>query len=250
MKILIVDDEAPARVRLRTLLAEIDPNLIVVGEAADGIEAVRQAFEAEPDLVLLDISMPRLGGLAVAREMARAPQPPAVVFVTAHDEYAVAAFEVSAVDYLLKPVRKERLANALNKARRLTEATWRGLEVALPPEPQPARAHLCSHTRQGLRLVPVEAVVYFRAEQKYTVARTEVEEWLIEDSLKALEEEFGERFLRIHRNALVAAERVAGLERFPGGAAGLRLRGIAEILEVSRRHLPAIRAWLKRPGAV
>lgn len=246
MKILIVDDEVSARNRLRDLLADIDPALIVAGEAGDGGEALRLIAETEPDVVLLDIRMPRLNGLDAARQLARLPRPPAVIFATAYDDHAVDAFEVSAIDYLLKPVRKQRLEAALQKAQRFTEAAWRKLDAALPPERRPVRSHLCIYRHGELCLVPVASVAYFRADSKYTAVRTEDGEALIEESLLALEQEFGEEFIRIHRNALVAADRVAGLQKLPGGSTGLRLAGIPEVLEISRRHVPEVRARLKR----
>jgi two-component system response regulator AlgR len=246
MKILLVDDEPAARVRLRSLLAEIDPDLTIVGEAGNGADALRQLAETEPDVVLLDVGMPRLNGLDAAREIARLERPPAVVFVTAHDDHAVEAFEVSAVDYLLKPVRKERLAAALRKARRFSGPAWRKLDAALPLEHRATRSHLCTDRHGELRLLPLAAVVYFRAETKYVTVRTEDDEALIEESLVALEQEFGAAFLRIHRNALVASDRIVGLTRLPLGGAAVRLQGVPETLEVSRRHLPAVRAWLKQ----
>jgi two-component system response regulator AlgR len=246
MKVLIVDDEPSARARLRSLLAELSPDFPVVGEAGDGSDALRRIAETGPDVVLLDVCMPRMTGLSAAREIARLEQPPAVVFVTAHDEYAVDAFEVSAIDYLLKPVRKERLAAALQRVRRFTAPAWQKLDAALPPERRPARSHLCICRHGELRLLPVSAVVYFRADSKYVTVRTEDDEGLIEESLVTLEQEFGEAFLRIHRNALVAAARIVGVARLGAGGAAVRLAGIAETLEISRRHLPAVRAWLKQ----
>ncbi|HYE35276.1 LytTR family DNA-binding domain-containing protein [Methylocaldum sp.] len=245
MKILIVDDEAPARNRLRDLLGEIDSTLTVVGEAADGEQALRLAAQTQPDAVLLDIRMPRIDGIAAARELARLEQPPAVVFTTAYNEYALEAFEVSAVDYLLKPVRKDRLAGALQKAERFTEATWKKLEAALPAG-QSTRSHLCIHSHGELRLIPIDTVLYFRAEQKYTTVRTPAGEMLIDDPLKSLEEEFGESFIRVHRNALVAIEHVVALKKLSLGGMALRLRGIPETLEISRRHLSAVRAQFKQ----
>lgn len=249
MKILIVDDEAPARSRLRDVLSEIDSTLTVVGEAADGEQALRLAARTRPDAVLLDIRMPWIDGIQTARELARFPQPPAVVFTTAYDEYALQAFEVSAIDYLLKPVRKDRLAAALRKAERFTEIAWKQFEAALPAG-QSTRSHLCIYSHGDIRLIPLDTVLYFRAEQKYTTVRTPDGETLIDDSLKSLEEEFGNTFIRVHRNALAAVEHIVALEKsFPGGMA-LRLGGIPETLEISRRHLPAVRAQLKQLATI
>lgn len=245
MKILIADDEAPARCRLRDVLNEIDTGLVVVGEAADGEQALRLAAQTAPDAVLLDIRMPWVDGIQAARELARFPQPPAVVFTTAYDEYALEAFEVSAVDYLLKPVRKDRLAAALRKAERFTETAWKKLEASLPAG-QSTRSHLCIHNHGDIRLIPVDTVLYFRAEQKYTTVRTREGEILIDDSLKSLEDEFRTSFIRVHRNALAAIDHIIALEKSSAGGMALRLRGVPESLEVSRRHLPAVRARLKQ----
>jgi two-component system response regulator AlgR len=245
MKIIIADDEESARERLRSLLAEIDPATRVAGEAGDGGEALRLVAELQPDLVLLDILMPRIDGLEAARQIARLPNPPAVVFVTAHNDHAVDAFEVSAIDYLLKPVRRQRLEAALGKARRFTGAEWRKLEANLPRECLPARACLCVHQHGELRLVPLAAVAYFQADHKYTTVRHDAGEALLDESLVALEREFGERFIRVHRNALAAVDRLAGLERLEDGRMGLRLLGVPEVLEVSRRHVVAVRGRLR-----
>jgi two-component system response regulator AlgR len=244
MNILIADDEAPARRRLRDLLDGIAPTAASADEAADGGEALRLAAERLPDVVFLDIRMPRLDGIEVARHLARLPKPPAVVFTTAYDDYALEAFEVSAVDYLLKPIRRERLATALHRAQRLSETAWRRLEAALPAG-RPARSQLCAYRHGELRLIPAASVLFFRAEQKYTVVRTVDEEVLIDDSLKSLEDEFGDAFIRIHRNALVAAAAVIALERKADGNVAVRLRGIDEALSVSRRHLTAVKSRLR-----
>lgn len=245
MKIIIADDEESARERLRGLLAEIDPAVRLVGEAGDGGEALRLVAELRPDLVLLDILMPRIDGLDAARQIARLPNPPAVVFVTAHNDRAVDAFEVSAIDYLLKPVRRQRLEAALGKARRFTGAEWHKLEANLPRECLPERTCLCVHQHGELRLIPLAAVAYFQADHKYTTVRHDAGEALLDESLVALEREFGERFVRVHRNALAAADRLAGLERLEDGRMGLRLSGVPDVLEVSRRHLAAVRGRLR-----
>jgi two-component system response regulator AlgR len=244
MRILIVDDEEAARRRLRGLLAEIGPNFAVAGEAADGIEALRHIAAGKPDAVLLDIRMPRLDGLGTAREIAHLPEPPAVIFATAHDEFALEAFELAAVDYLLKPIRRERLETALGRASRFGPGQWQRLDAALPAERR-GRSHLCAFAHGELRLISVAAVIYFRAESKYTTVRTEDSEAIIEDSLVVLEQEFGENFVRIHRNALVARNRIAGLVHRPDRTYAIRLHGIADSLEVSRRHLPGLRARLR-----
>ena len=250
MRILIADDEPAARRRLRALLEELGPDHRVVGEAADGVEVLERIPETHPDLVLIDIRMPRLDGLNAAQAISRLPQPPALIFTTAHDEYAVEAFEVAAIDYLLKPIRKERLATALERAARFGSSAWQRLDAALPVRGQAGRSHFCCHAHGEMRLIPVAAVVFLHADSKYTTVRTENDEALIEDSLVALEQEFGDRWLRIHRNALVARDRVVGLVKRPGGAIGVRLHGVTETPEVSRRHLSSVRALLRdRVGA-
>jgi len=250
MRILIVDDEPAARDRLRGLIAEIDPALCVAGEAGDGGEALSLIASAAPDVVILDILMPRIDGIQAAREISRLADPPAVIFVTAHDDYAVDAFEVCAIDYLLKPIRRQRLEAALGKAKRFTGGAWLRLAEALPQDQRPERGHLCVDYHGETRLVPLGQVAYFRADHKYTVVRFGDGEALLEDSLVALEREFGDRFVRIHRNALVAAERIEALQKLGDGGMGLRVAGLPEVLEISRRHLPAVRERFRkrRPG--
>jgi two-component system response regulator AlgR len=241
MKVLITDDEAPARMRLRDMLGSL-PGHEIVGEAADGADALRLAEQQQPDVVLLDIRMPGMDGLEAARHLAQLEHPPAVIFTTAYDQHALEAFEASAVDYLLKPIRKARLEEALAKARRPTRAQLNELEVDEQPG---ARTHLCVRLRGNLQLVPVDTVYYFMADQKYVSVRHQGGEVLIEDSLRALEQEFGDRFLRIHRNALVAVAYIEGLEKTSTGQV-VKLRGTDERLEVSRRHAPAVRQLIKR----
>ena len=191
LRILIVDDEAPARTRLKDLLADVAaevPNR-VVAEAADGVAALARLAEQAADVALVDIRMPRMDGIELARHLADLPQPPAVVFTTAYDRYAVAAFDLNAVDYLLKPVRAARLADALRKAvaRPLAGETMRKTAATLLPQ---GRRHLRCSERGKVLLVAVDDVLYLRAEQKYVTARTKEREFLIEDSLAQLEEEF------------------------------------------------------------
>jgi two-component system response regulator AlgR len=211
------------------------------------MEAINLAIKLKPDLALLDINMPGLDGIRCARELGRLPEGPTVVFITAHDDFALQAFEVAACDYLLKPVRKERLATALARAQRLTPGHWERLEANLPLS-DIAREYICAQRAGEIRLIPVAEILYFQADQKYTTVKTATSEDLIEDSLKSLEREFGERFVRIHRNALVATNRIDRLEKSSWGGGKLRLRELDEPLEVSRRCLPTIRALLKRLG--
>lgn len=240
MKILIVDDEQLARERLRGLLGDM-PGCQVCGEASHGRDALEKLNQAAADVVLLDIRMPGMDGMEVARHLAALPEPPAVVFCTAYPDHALEAFEASAIDYLVKPIRRERLAAALAKARRLTPEA---LAESTGGE-HSARTHLCARVRGDLKLVPVEDVIYLQAEHKYVTVRHGGGELLVEDPLTALEDEFGERFLRIHRNALVARRFLAGLEKDHGGHAVVALKGIDDRLEVSRRNLPAVRQAIK-----
>jgi len=242
--ILIVDDEPPARARLKALLADIAGEFPhrVVGEAGDGVAALEQLERAPADIVLTDIRMPRMDGVELAQQLAGLPDPPAIVFVTAYDEFALKAFELAAVDYLLKPARAPRLLDALRKARRLVGADFQPLAPA-------GRERLRVVERGGVLLVPVADVLYLRAEQKYVTVRTAEREYLLEESLAHLEEEFGRRFVRIHRNCLVAAAAVAGVAR-EGGADGeevhwaLTLKDAPEHLPVSRRQWPQVKERL------
>ena len=238
MKVLLADDEPLARERLRGLLAEI-PGVQLVGEASNGREAFEQAVAKRPDTVLLDIAMPVLDGLEAARYLLALDPPPAVVFCTAYDEHALAAFEARAVDYLVKPIRRERLAQALERAGRLSGERVAELGAALSGETR--RTHLCARLRGSLRLIPVEEVRYLQAEEKYTVVHHARGEDLIEESLKSLEKEFGEGFLRIHRNCLVARDELQELRRDSDGHVHAVLRHGGDELEVSRRCLPALR---------
>lgn len=243
MKILIVDDEPLARTRLRSLIGELGlPGLEVSGEAVDGVDAIL-AQESNPvDVVLLDIAMPRMDGLEAARHLASLEQSPAVIFCTAFDEHALAAFEAHAVDYLVKPVTRERLRIAIERARKFTGDQLRRIGDEVRPQ---SRSHICARIRGSLRLVPVAEVAYFLAEDKYVVVHHDGGEVLIEESLKTLEEEFQGRFVRIHRNCLVAIDRITALERSGDGGTSALVRGAAHALEVSRRCLPTVRDLVK-----
>ena len=229
LKVLVVDDEPPARERLASLLAEIE-DVEVVGEAVNGQEALAQTDQLAPDVVLLDVRMPGMDGLEAARHLNVLEEPPAVIFTTAYDQYAVEAFETHAVGYLMKPVRREQLAAALTRAGRLTRAQLQKLA-----EGAARRSHVAARRREGLRLIPLEEVQYFLADQKYTTVRHVNGEDLIEDSLRLLEGEFGEAFVRIHRNALVAVRYLERIERNTEGQYFVHLRGCDAPLPVSRR---------------
>ena len=240
LKVFIVDDEAPARERLRALLGDIAAEVAtrVVGEARHGVEAVERVPASGAEVVLLDIKMPGMGGLEVARHLGALEHAPRIVFVTAHERHAVEAFELNALDYLLKPVRAERLAAALQKA-------------SVPPQERLAKAaeapreYLSVTERSRIVLVPVRDILFVRAEQKYVTLRTRDREHLVEESLVALEREFAVRFVRIHRNCLVARAAIRGFERAPGEDEEAHwlvvLDGLEERLPVSRRQWPLLR---------
>jgi two-component system, LytTR family, response regulator AlgR len=230
LRVLIVDDEQPARERLRSLLAEI-AEAEVVGEATNAREALGAAHDLAPDVVLLDVRMPGMDGLQAARHLNVLEEPPAVIFTTAYDQYAVEAFEAEAVGYLLKPVRAEQLAAALARAGRLTRVQLQKLAAA----GETRRTHIAARRREGVRLIPLEEVQYFLADQKYTTVRHVNGEDLIEDSLRLLEGEFGTVFVRIHRNALVGVRHLERIERNADGQYFVRLRGCEAPLPVSRR---------------
>ena len=238
MRCLIVDDEALARERLRRLVEEVE-GLEVCGEASNGRDALLQCEILHPDLVFLDIRMPVMDGLEAARHLAAGEGPPAVIFTTAYGEHALEAFEAHALDYLLKPVRCERLVQAVERVQRL-----QGQAPLQLPESQ-ARSHICARVRGALQVMPVAGIRYFQADHKYVTARDAGQSLLIEEPLKALEEEFPDRFLRIHRNALVARAYVKALEKDVEGRCLVVLEGVEEKLEVSRRHAPELRRWLR-----
>jgi len=242
MKIVIADDEPLARERLRALLAE-QPDADVVAEAGDGHEALHACAEHDPDVVLLDIAMPGIDGLEVARHLQAFEPRPAVVFCTAYDAHALSAFDAAAVDYLVKPVRPERLASALQRARAL--AAGRQRDHAAGDEPGKRRTHLCARLRGSLRLIPIDDVRYLQAEEKYVVVHHARGEDLIEESLKSLEDEFGDRFVRIHRNCLVARHELVELKRGLDGHVHAILRHGDRPLEVSRRCVAQLRDTIR-----
>ena len=241
MRILLVDDENLARDRLRRML-ELDGEHDVVGEAANGVEAVNQCAALLPDLVLLDIRMPGMDGLETARHFLEVEQPPAVIFCTAYEEHAIAAFDLQAVGYLLKPVRKENLFNALSQASRLNRAQL----AALNGSDENRRLHISARTHKGVELIPVEDVRYFQADQKYVTVRYSGGEIIVDETLRELEDEFADRFIRVHRNALVSKYHVEGLVKDNSGQVAVRMRDVEETIDISRRHLPAVRKAIKQ----
>ncbi len=233
MRVMVVDDEALARERLCRLLTEID-GVTVAAEAADGEQALTLQGANPVEVVLLDIRMPGIDGLETARRMASLPVPPAVILTTAYGEYALEAFEAQALDYLVKPVRRERLQQALERAQQLRPVNAE-------------RARLAVRKHGELHLIELDEVRYFQADHKYVTAHlADGREELLEESLKQLEEAWPERLLRIHRNALVASAALEGLEKQSDGSCRVQLKGVAQGPEVSRRHLPMVRKRLRR----
>jgi two-component system response regulator AlgR len=245
MKILIVDDEPLARARMTRLLQDVD-NADIVGEAKSGKEALLRSSILHPDVVLLDIRMPEMSGLETALHLSKLRHPPAVIFTTAFSEHALAAFEANAVDYLLKPIRRERLEEALNKAQKINRAQL--LELGKQDEASHSRSHISAYMSGNLQLVPSENIFYFQAEQKYVSVRHTEGSLLVDDSLKTLEDEYGDRFLRVHRNSLIAVHFVEGLEKDGEGRYLIRFRNIDDRVEVSRRMVAATRRRLKELG--
>jgi len=243
VKVVIADDEPLARERLRMLLAAL-PGIELVAEAGDGREALHACAEHDADVVLLDIAMPGIDGLEAARHLAAFEPRPAVVFCTAYDAHALSAFEAAAVDYLVKPVRPERLQAALERARTFIAGRDRN-GAGSGDHKGKQRTHLCARLRGSLRLIPIEDVHYLQAEEKYVVVHHARGEDLIEESLKSLEEEFNERFLRIHRNCLVARHEIIELKRDPDGHVHAILRHGKQPLEVSRRCVAGLKEIVK-----
>ncbi|MEP5567085.1 MAG: LytTR family DNA-binding domain-containing protein [Halioglobus sp.] len=234
MKILVVDDEQLARERLLRLVARIRPEAQCL-QAADGASALTMVASEQPDLLLLDIRMPGMDGIEVAAELERSASPPAVVFCTAYDEYALQALQHHAMAYLLKPVRETELAQALEGAARINRMQLASLQVAAASSDQ--RSSVTSQTHRGFESMPVDQIRCFIAEQKYVTAVSPDSELLIPDTLKELEREFGDQFLRVHRNALVALRHVERLEKGQDGGWQVVLNGLEMTPSISRRHL-------------
>jgi two-component system, LytTR family, response regulator AlgR len=245
LRVLIVDDEAPARHRLRDVLEDCSAELAVdiVGEADNGLDALNLAQQHPVDAVLLDIRMPGMDGLECASHLNQLLAPPAIIFSTAYDDYACQAFDLNAVDYLLKPVRADRLLRAISRAHSLNAATLDHLRAVHPK----ARTHLSVNEKGRVVLIPLADILYLKAELKYVTVRTAAREFLIEEALTRLESEFGETFLRIHRNCLVASERIREIGKLAGEDDGhfLLLDGLDERLMVSRRQYSALREKIK-----
>ena len=246
MKVLVVDDEAPARERLRQLLDDID-GFDCCADAANGEAALTIVNDERPDIVLLDIRMPGMDGIQTAHHMNALQDPPAIVFTTAYDEYAIEAFDARAIGYVLKPVRRTKLEAALSHAARLAGPVLR--EAADAAGVEARRKHICARTTDRLTLIPVDEISHFVADQKYVLVQHARGRTLIDESLKSLEEEFDELFVRIHRSALVAVDKIERVEKTGDGRTRVVMRddsqGDDKELIISRRHIANVRRRLK-----
>ncbi len=246
MNILLVDDERPARDRLRALLTEHNAGHRI-READNGASALHQVAAEMPEAVLLDVRMPGMDGLETALHLSQLESPPAVIFITAYEEHALAAFEASAVDYLLKPIRRVRLYQALERVHTLQRGTLQRLWTH--PGVYTSRRHISTIQAGSIRLATVSEIRFFKAEQKYVVARWPEGQLLTEESLHLLEQEFAADFLRVHRNALAALRHIRALVPTPEGGSVLQMDGVPEMLQISRRLLPVVRRQLRRRPA-
>lgn len=239
MKILIVDDEQLARQRLRDLLGDIGSKAEIL-EAENGLECVSLAEEKQADIILLDIRMPGMDGLEAASHLGKLSPPPAIIFTTAYGDHAIDAFNANAVDYLLKPIRSARLAEAIERASFISRARLGAVRGEIKEEEQ-GRTHLSANNHGAIQLIPVKDIRYLKADQKYVTVAWQEQHTLIDESLKNLENEFPDLFLRIHRNALVAVSCIDALEKDADGKNFICLRDSDERLEISRRHLREVR---------
>jgi len=247
LKVVIADDETPARSRVRDLLEDCASSFPIelVGEAASGRELLSLLGKTPADVVLLDIRMPEMDGLEAAQHLLKFPEPPSVIFTTAYNDHALKAFELHAVDYLVKPIRLRRLHDALTRARAITPLSLDVLQ-RIAPEP---RKHLSAQERGKVMLIAVSDIRYLRAELKYVTVRTAAREHLVEESLSRLEQEFTDRFVRIHRSCLVAKEHITGFEKDSMEAGESRwtvmLNGLDEKVPVSRRQQHIVKEFGK-----
>jgi len=243
--VLIVDDEPPARSRLRQLLEDIG-EWQVAGEAGHGRQALELCQRLAPDVVLLDIRMPQMDGIEVARHLTALEHGPAVIFTTAYSDYAIQAFEAQAIGYLVKPVRRERLQQALLQAARLSRGEVAAVAQATGGETR--RGHICVRKAKGLRLVPLDQVLYFRADQKYVSLVLADGEEITDETLKDLEAEFAADFIRIHRNTLVAVRHLQRIEALPDGRCVAWIAQCEEPLPISRRLVAEVKRRLTGAG--
>lgn len=241
LRILVVDDEHLARERLKRMIEGATEHR-VVGEASNGLTALEQAEALQPDVVLMDIRMPGMDGLEAARHLAEREAPPAVVFCTAYEEHALQAFDLLAVGYLLKPVRKEALLRGLEQLGRVNKAQLVALAEA---DGGGSRSHITARTHRGLELIALERVRYFQADHKYVTVGYDAGEVIVDETLRDLEQEFAQRLIRVHRNALVAIAHITALQRTEAGAVAVRLADVEQLIDVSRRHVAGVRRALQ-----
>jgi len=243
MDILIVDDEPLARQRLVRMIEKLEDHTIIA-EADNADAALAAINEHDPDLVLLDIRMPGKDGLELAHEISALDCPPAIIFCTAFDQYALDAFGTTAIGYLLKPIKLEQLQEALAKAQKLNKVQRAAAQVTTTDNKN-TRTHISAKTRRGIELIPLEDVRYFVADHKYVTVFHRTGEHLLDETLKELEEEFGNRFIRIHRNALVSVKHIEAIERATQGQYQVRLANTEHKPIISRRHVSDVKELLK-----
>lgn len=240
MRIVVCDDEPLARERLVRIVQ--DEKHEVVAQAMTGVEAIAAVKQYLPDVILLDIRMPEMDGIRCAQALNELENPPAIIFVTAYDHYAITAFKSNAIGYLLKPANKDELIEALAKAKTLNAAQLNELRKLEDPTARPVRRqHIAARTHRGVELIPLSDVYYFTADQKYVKVRHKDGTVLIDETLKELEQEFSDELFRVHRNALINLDYLDLLEAIDSGQYQVRFKGIDEALAVSRRHLPMLR---------
>ena len=239
MDIVVCDDEALARERLTRMVNHLGHH--VVTQASNGVEAIAAVAQFKPDIVILDIRMPELNGLEAAVQISQLNTPPAIIFCTAFDQYAIDAFKTQAIAYLLKPIALDDLKNAIEKASRLNQAQLQSLPVQPKTPLASVRQNIVARTYRGVELIPLEDIYYFLADQKYVMVRHKNGQVLIDETLKELEQEFAAQFVRIHRNALLSLKHLEGLEMLASGQYQVRCKDIDERLLISRRHLPSIK---------
>ena len=240
MKILIVDDEQLARERLHRQLQELHSDYDII-EAENGLIALQQTEQHNPDLVLLDIRMPGMDGIETANKLSQLTTPPAIIFTTAYDEYALDAFDSHAIAYLLKPVRKEKLDKAIQSAKHLNRVQIQSIQIK---ESEEKEQYLSVRIHSGIRKIDLSDIFYFQAEHKYVTVKCREGEVVIEESLKSLESRFSESFIRIHRNALVSKQQLKAIRKDQQGHYLTELKDVEEKIEVSRRHVAAVRKYL------
>ncbi len=240
MKILVVDDEPLAQQRLKLLLTDLDV-VSQVQTANNGLQAIEVCQTSKPDVVLMDIRMPAMDGLEASSHISQMDDAPAIIFTTAYDEYALEAFNVNAIDYLLKPVRRQKLEEAILKASSLNQAQLNAIKL----QKEPGRSHISTKISGNINLIPINDIIYFQADHKYVTVKHINGETIIEDTLKELQVEFVESFIRVHRNALIAKDYISGLYRDGEGHSYVTLKDIGIKLEISRRHLSKVKKLIK-----